>query len=505
MALVTVSIRRMSLGAGFAYLMNSVARGDGAVAASSPMTRYYAESGTPPGRFLGSGLAGLDGGHGIPAGTLVSEDALWRLLGMMADPATGEPLGRRPQHWPTPMTRRIAERIAALPSNVTAEEHAARVAEIEADEKRLEATTSRPLAAFDLTFSVPKSVSVLWALADPATQDAIYRAHREAIETAVGWAETNVVFTRTGAGGAMQNDVRGVVAAAFDHWDSRAGDPHLHTHVVIANRVQGLDGRWRSLDSQTLHRYTVALSELHEGVLQDLITERLGVSWNEHARKHSTVARHEVAGVPAELVAAFSTRSRAIDAAKDDLIDEFVSTHGRHPNNVEILKLRQRATLDTRPPKQHHTLAESMTQWRARAAGPDPMHWLAEVLQRSDLPRLHAGTFTDETLEHVAEVALSTVAAKRATFGHANLLAETIVNFTAFVSGLPMRGSRSPTASPRSRSSAHSPSTRPTAHRSPNRCAAVMARRNCSIAASPDTRRPRSWTPKPDSSTPPVT
>jgi len=70
---VTVSIRRMSLGSGFAYLMNSVARGDGAVAGSSPLTLYYKESGTPPGRFLGSGLAGLDGGRVVPAGQVVSE------------------------------------------------------------------------------------------------------------------------------------------------------------------------------------------------------------------------------------------------------------------------------------------------------------------------------------------------------------------------------------------------------------------------------------------------
>src|SRR3954447_10442289 len=103
-ATVTVSIRRMSLGSGFAYLMNSVARGDGAVAASSPVTRYYAESGTPPGRFLGAGLAGLDAGRGVPVGTVVSEEALWRMLGMMADPVTGEPLGRRPQHWPVLLT-----------------------------------------------------------------------------------------------------------------------------------------------------------------------------------------------------------------------------------------------------------------------------------------------------------------------------------------------------------------------------------------------------------------
>ena len=75
-----------------------------------------------------------------------------------------------------------------------------------------------------------------------------------------------------------------MIAAAFDHWDSRAGDPHLHTHVVVANRVQTADGMWRSLDGATLFRYAVALSELHEGVLQDLLTDRLGVAWTARAR-----------------------------------------------------------------------------------------------------------------------------------------------------------------------------------------------------------------------------
>src|SRR5207302_5738854 len=112
---------------------------------------------------------------------------------------------------------------------------------------------------------VPKSVSVVWAVADADTQAVIYQAHRDAIQIAVGYAERNVVFTRTGVNGAIQEEVRGVIAAAFDHWDSRAGDPHLHTHVVVANRAQTVsDGAWRSLDSKTLFRYAVALPELHE-------------------------------------------------------------------------------------------------------------------------------------------------------------------------------------------------------------------------------------------------
>lgn len=94
---VTVSIRKISLGAGYRYLMASVARGDGAEPASSPLTRYYVESGTPPGRFLGAGLAGLAGGQGVRAGSTVTEEHLFRMLGMLQDPISGEQLDRPPR------------------------------------------------------------------------------------------------------------------------------------------------------------------------------------------------------------------------------------------------------------------------------------------------------------------------------------------------------------------------------------------------------------------------
>ena len=59
-----ISIRRISLGGGFRYLMESVAKGDGAAERTTDLARYYAESDTPPGVFLGAGLADLDGGRG---------------------------------------------------------------------------------------------------------------------------------------------------------------------------------------------------------------------------------------------------------------------------------------------------------------------------------------------------------------------------------------------------------------------------------------------------------
>ncbi len=78
------------------------------------------------------------------------------------------------------------------------------------------------VAGFDLTFSVPKSVSVAWGLADPQTQAIIYRAHKQAVAHVLRYAEQHVMYSRSGRDGVVQEDVTGIVAAAFDHWDSRA-------------------------------------------------------------------------------------------------------------------------------------------------------------------------------------------------------------------------------------------------------------------------------------------
>ena len=106
------------------------------------------------------------------------------------------------------------------------------------------------MAGFDLTFSPSKSVSVAWALADRDTKAQIYACHRRAIEVVLSYAEREVFHSRSGTNGVVQEDVEGVVATAFTHFDSRAGDPQLHDHVVVANRARSLsDGIWRTLDS----------------------------------------------------------------------------------------------------------------------------------------------------------------------------------------------------------------------------------------------------------------
>jgi conjugative relaxase-like TrwC/TraI family protein len=120
---------------------------------------------------------------------------------------------------------------------------------------------SRPrtqtVAGYDLTFSPVKSVSTLWAVADPPVAAQVEEAHQAAVQDALTFIERHALFTRQGRNGIRQLNVRGLVAAAFTHRDSRAGDPDLHTHVAVANKVQTLDGRWLSIDGRVLFKATV--------------------------------------------------------------------------------------------------------------------------------------------------------------------------------------------------------------------------------------------------------
>ena len=113
---------------------------------------------------------------------------------------------------------------------------------------------------------------------------------------------------------------------------------------MVLNRAQGVDGKWRTLDSRAVFRSTVALSELYNGVLSDCLTTALGWGWEPVARRHSTVPKYEVAGVQAMLREEFSRRSTDIEDAKNALVDQFARDHGREPTAPEVLKLRQTGT-----------------------------------------------------------------------------------------------------------------------------------------------------------------
>ena len=369
--------------------MSSVAAGDGNPEPSKGLAHYYASTGTPPGVFLGKGLADLDDGRGVVPGSQVSEENLSNMLGACSDPVSGEPVGSRPR----------------APAG------------------------GAPVAGFDLTFSISKSISVMWALGDDETRNVIEKCHREAIEFVISYAEREVFCSRSGTNGIVSEDVTGVIAASFTHFTSRADDCQLHDHVVVWNRARSVsDGKWRTLDSKAIFKATTTLSELHQGVLSDLLTAELGVGWEARGRRHSSKPRYEITGVPEALMAEFSQRSEQIAARGDELNSSFVDAHGRRPTVVETMRLRQVATIATRPQKTHRSLAELTSTWRERAAGHVPedeqLAWVSSLAGRNDLPLLRADDLAEPILDDAAQAVVTTVAEHHSTYGRQNLLAE---------------------------------------------------------------------------------
>lgn len=425
---MTVSMRVMSAGEGYKYLLKTVAAGDGNRALSTPLTRYYLEEGTPPGRWMGSGVPALGGGR-IVSGDQVSEVQLQLLVGMGRDPVTGDPLGRAYQDFST-ATARVEKRIAALDPSLGVVARAETIAQIEAEEAAR--GTRRAVAGFDFTFSIPKAASVVWAVADAGTQAIIADAHHAAVAEVVAFMEREIAATRVGAtgrdGAVAQVGVGGLIATAFDHYDSRAGDPHLHTHFVISNKVQTLlDGKWRSLDGRPLHAAVVALSELHEAVFADHLTRVLGVEWESRSRGRDRNPAWAITTVPESLIALFSSRSRHIDEEADRLIERYIAERGRRPSPATIVKLRAQATLTTRPDKQMQSLAALTAQWRERASaalGEDATEWARGITAASSPPLLRADDIPLDVIRELGQSVVEVVGEKRATWRRWNLYAE---------------------------------------------------------------------------------
>jgi conjugative relaxase-like TrwC/TraI family protein len=376
-----MSLHRLSGGSGFRYLMRHTASADQSRPPGVGLTEYYAASGNPAGRWLGSGLAGLAGlaSGGLAPGTVVTEPAMSAVFRGAVDPFTGQLLGRAP--------------------------------------------SAAGVAGFDLTFTVPKSVSVLWGLGDSHIRESIEVAHHAAVADVLTVIEGRALQTRTGAGGAQRMATYGAVAAAFDHYDSRAHDPHLHTHLAIANRVQGVDGRWRTIDARDLHAGAVAFSELYDGLLGDRLAAALPVTFSWRDRGGRRAPAFEADGVGDAMLADFSSRAASIDTAVVDLLKEFHDAHGRAPGRVETIRLRQRATLATRPVKTVHSLTELRAHWRQRAESGGRS--VDEALATALAGEVPAPTVSSPiTLDQLAGAVVAAVAERRSTWTTWNLAAE---------------------------------------------------------------------------------
>ena len=170
--------------------------------------------------------------------------------------------------------------------------------------ERLRSSDRDPkVAALDLTFSAPKSISVLAAVGPDNLAAELIWAHEQAMRAALTYLEDTAVRVRRGHDGERVERGEGLIAVAYRHRMSRALDPQLHTHVVAANLTRGPDGRYTALHGAPLYRAAKTAGYLYQSHLRAIVSERLGLAWGE---VHKGAA--ELEGVPNEVLAEFSKR-----------------------------------------------------------------------------------------------------------------------------------------------------------------------------------------------------
>ncbi len=394
-------------GDGYTYLTREVATADVRRTRGQKITDYYHAEGNPPGLWYGRATTELEVEGTVTEaqmralfgeGLHPNADAMMEKLiadGMSAKDAEQQVrLGRKPLKYEpvTTYQERVKQRYAAhrritgtppnaderarlarqMGAQMFKEQHARRPKDA-AELMRYIAQVAKPkpqaVTGFDLVFTPPKSVSVLWALGDEPTRRVIEQAHDQAWQSVISDAENSVIKTRTGHGGIAQLDVTsGVAAAAFRHYDSRTGDPNLHTHVAIPNRVKTADGRWRTIDGRALFSAGVSMSESYNTRVTHAVAEAIGGTTVAVDAGRGRRPVYEIAGVSDDLRTQFSGRRASISARTAELVDRYVRDHGHEPAEDVRHKLSQQATLENRPPKKHaRSLAVMRQEWRQQA------------------------------------------------------------------------------------------------------------------------------------------
>jgi conjugative relaxase-like TrwC/TraI family protein len=209
--------------------------------------------------------------------------------------------------------------------------------------------------AFDHCFSSPKSVSLLAAGGSDQLRKQVAKARAEALDVGIGYLERHGIGVRRDHNGTDRHHVHtGVLAVAFEHRLSRAGDPQFHTHVLVQNAAQGPDGRWTALDSDRLYAQLMAADHLYLAAERAALTERLGVRWGP-ADERSGAA--EIIGLDDRtLIERFSKRS--------EQIDQWLAEQG-----MSGIKASSAAAVATRAPKDHsESEANLYGRWTAELA-----------------------------------------------------------------------------------------------------------------------------------------
>ena len=335
-----------------AYFTHGQGRGGCAGAMS-----YYTAAGEPPGQWAGKGAAVL----GVSG--MVDPDVIERLYQENIGPG-GELLVKRRR------SKAAADREAAAVAAYLAARRYASAVELAEVRAAGRGTDPHQVPYFDLTISAVKSVSVLHASYRVAARqardrgeqdqaavldvcaDQIEAALMDSAREAVAWLERHATYTRTGHHSARTGEWRdgdGLVAGLFLHHLSRDGDPQLHVHVAIWNRVQRADKadeKWRTLDSRSLHSQRLAVAPVADRILETRLSA-LGYVMVSRADGNGA----EVGGVSQDVMDLFSSRAVAVTGELDRLAREYQAVHGKQPSRRTLWLLHQQAGQNTRRTK----------------------------------------------------------------------------------------------------------------------------------------------------------
>lgn len=397
---VVMTVHKLSAGDGYTYYTREVASGDELRAKGRELGDYYTVDGNPPGVWAGAGLRHL----GVSGEVTEAQMAALFGEGLHPDaakiqeenPAAEVRLGQRYRK-PNQKDNELQARINRATGDYQRMNHR----EPDADTRRLIRTkegaqyfrelngrnpadkeelgkfitaqtkpASQTVAGYDLVFAPAKSASVLWAIGGDEARKQIEAAHNEAIDETMSFLEKEATFTRRGRNGVRQEDVDGgLIYTKFRHYDSRSGDPQLHDHIVVSNKVLGADGKWSSLDGRLLYQFNVAASEMYNRVVMEKICARLGVGLKER-KVNGDRPVIEIAGVDVAAIEAASSRRAGIKPVLDRLTAEFTDKHGYAPTKKQLIALAQQATLDTRPSKKEaRQLSVLVEEWTKDIAG----------------------------------------------------------------------------------------------------------------------------------------
>src|SRR5438105_8419765 len=270
----------------------------------------------------------------------------------------------------------------------------------------------RTVTAFDVTFSAPKSVSLLWAFASPEVASVASIAHVEAVAVALDFLERRAGATRQQVDGERQRIPTGVAAATFVHRTSRDGDPQLHTHCVVADLGRRRDGSFAALDAAPLYEWGKAAGSVYQEELRRRLTERLGVEWGPD--RHGC---REMAALNPGWLRTFSKRTQAIE--------EYMAGAGpEDPTPKQRMRADDAASLATRPRKDGSLTPEVLRQrWQAEAdtVGMPTGHALeAEVCGRT-IASLRPGLEWDDVVDALIEPEAG-LCARRARFREAHVV-----------------------------------------------------------------------------------